>query len=263
VWARRSQVEIPEAIVVVPAFDMYAVSVDSTGGRVVQVNMPGDFSFPLEAVRRAITSNTRLIFMTSPNNPTGQVIPREQILEVARAAPHALIFLDEAYADFSGETLLGDAEARKLPHLIIGRTFAKAHGLAGLRAGAIVGHADTLAPLRQVVPPFSLNACAALALAAGLNDREYYEWYLGQVRTSKILLYEALDRLGVRYWASAANFVLIDFGADAQRIIGALADRQLYVRDRSRDAISPGCVRVTTGVVEHTHTLVRALEEVL
>ena len=253
----------PEAIVVVPAFDMYAVCVDAAGGRVVKVALNDDFSFPLRQILEAINPNTRLIFLTSPNNPTGQVIPRQEILDVVRAAPRALVFVDEAYADFAGQTLIDDAEARSLANLVIGRTFAKAYGLAGLRAGAVVGHPETLAPLRQVIPPFSLNIYAATALTAGLGDSEYYEWYLGQVRASKAMLYQALDRLGLRYWPSAANFVLVELGKDVSRIVDALAARQMFVRDRSRDHACAGCVRITTGVVEHTQAFVTALEEVL
>ena len=253
----------PEAIVVVPAFEMYAVCIDAAGGRVVKVPLNNDFSFPLNLVRDAIRPNTRLIFLTNPNNPTGQCIPRQEILDIVRATPHALVFVDEAYADFAGQTLIDDAEARSLPNLVIGRTFAKAYGLAGLRAGAVVGHPETLAPLGRVVPPFSLNIYAATALTAGLGDTEYYEWYLGQVRESKALLYRALDGLGLRYWRSAANFVLVELGKDVDRLVDALAARQVFVRNRSRDHACAGCVRVTTGVVADTQAFVNALEEVL
>lgn len=252
-----------EAIVCVPAFYMYAVCADAAGGEVVNVSINDDYSFPLARVLKAITPKTRVIFLTNPNNPTGQIIPRDEILAVVRAAPDALVFLDEAYADFANASLIGDVEARALPNLVIGRTFAKAYGLAGLRAGAVIGHPKTLEPFRQIIPPFSLNLCAAVALAAAFDDTEYYAWYLAQVRASKDLLYQALDRLNVRYWQSAANFVLVHFGDDAVRVIDALAAKQIYIRDRSRDPASPGCVRVTTGVVEHTQQFVNALEEVL
>jgi histidinol-phosphate aminotransferase len=256
--ARNAQ---PEAIVVTPAFDMYAVCIDAMGGRVVEVPLERDFSFPAAGVRRAINSNTRLIFLTNPNNPTGQLIPRQEILELVRTTPDALVFLDEAYADFSSASLIADAEARQLPNLIIGRTFAKSYGLAGLRAGAVVGQPATLATLRQIVPPFSLNVCAAVALAAAFADSAYHAWYVDQVRQSKALLYQALDRLKIRYWPSAANFVLLDLDGNARRVIEALAARRIFIRDRS--AAAPGCVRVTTGVVEHTRVFIGALEEVL
>jgi histidinol-phosphate aminotransferase len=252
-----------EAIVVVPAFDMYAACADAVGGRVVEVPLDRDFAFPIAAVTRAITARTKLIFLTTPNNPTGLVIPRHDILAVARSAPGALVLVDEAYADFAGETLLDDHEARQLPNLVIGRTFAKAYGLAGLRAGAIVGQPATVSRLRRVIPPYSLNVCAAAALSAGLEDEEYFRWYLAQVRESKALLYETLTRRSVRYWPSAANFVLADFGGRAPQVVGALAARHVFVRDKSRDPACPGCLRMTTGVVAHTERLIAALEEVL
>jgi histidinol-phosphate aminotransferase len=253
----------PKAVIVVPAFDMYAACIDVVGGKVVRVQLEKDFSFPFARLTKAIGPETRLIFLTTPNNPTGQVIARQQILTLARNAGHCLVFVDEAYADFAGETLLSDPEARSLKNVVIGRTFAKAHGLAGLRAGAVFGHPDTLAALRRAVPPFSLNVCAAVALSAALQDVEYYQWYVAQVKASRALLYAALTRLGLRHWPSEANFVLIDFGADAARVVEALAARQVYVRDRSGDRASRGCVRVTAGVVRHTEAFIEALEEVL
>jgi histidinol-phosphate aminotransferase len=253
----------PEAIVVVPAFDMYAACADAAGGRVVEVPLNADFSFPLAAVQRAITPATRLIFLTSPNNPTGLCIPRTDVLEVARSAPDAIVLVDEAYADFAGESLIHDRAARGIPNLLIGRTFAKAYGLAGLRAGALIGSPATLAAIRRVVPPYSLNICATVALAAGLEDVDYYNWYLAEVRASKALLYETLDHRHIQYWPSAANFVLARFGEHASEIVEALKARDVFVRDKSRDPACPGCLRITTGVVEHTRILVDALEEVL
>ncbi len=255
--------EAPEAIVVVPAFDMYTSTSDGVGARVVQVPLGSDLQVPVEDVLRAVTPQTRLVFLTSPNNPTGLLMPREDILTIAAEAPHVLVFLDEAYADFAGVTLVGDEAAGALPNLLIGRTFAKAYGLAGLRVGVVIGEPTTIARLARVVPPFSLNACAAAALAAALADREYYDWYLAQVNESKARLYEALRKWGVHYWDSAANFVLARVGDDATAIVQRLAARGVHVRDRSNDPVSRGCIRITTGVIEHTDACIRALEEVL
>jgi histidinol-phosphate aminotransferase len=253
----------PEAIVIVPAFDMYAACADVAGGRVVQVSLDEGFAFSTPRVLQAITPRTKLIFLTNPNNPTGQVIPAESVLTVARSVPGALVFVDEAYADFAGETLIGDPRLSDLPNVIVGRTFAKVYGLAALRAGAVFGDAETLAPLRRVVPPYSINVCAAIALPVALGDTAYYDWYLDQVAQSKTLLYQTFDRLRIRYWTSAANFVLADVGVHVARVVDALAARNVHVRDRSRDPGCAGCVRITTGVLEHTRTCVEALEEVM
>jgi histidinol-phosphate aminotransferase len=252
-----------EAIVVVPAFDMYAACADAAGGRIVEVPLGPDFDFPIRGVLRAITSRTRVIFLTNPNNPTGGLIPLEDIVAIARVASDALVFVDEAYADFSGQTLIGDVAFLAMPNVVVGRTFAKAYGLAGLRAGALVGAAETIAPLRRTVPPYTLNIAATVALPAAFEDIEYYDWYLAQVRDSRVLLCQALDRLGVTYWRSSANFVLARFGADLERVIDGLAVRQVVIRDRSQDPGCAGCARITTGVLAHTQRCVEALEEVL
>jgi histidinol-phosphate aminotransferase len=254
---------IPEAIVVVPAFDMYAACADATGARVVEVPAGPDYEFPLEGVLAALTPATRIVFLTSPNNPTGGRIEPDAVYAIADAAPGALIFLDEAYADFAGTTAVGTPDLKAHGNVVVGRTFAKAYGLAALRAGAVIGAPAALAPIRRAIPPYSLNVCAAAALSAALEDGDYYNWYLEQVRMSRELLYDALARLGVRYWRSAANFVLADFGRSASRVVEGLAAREVFVRDRSKDPACPGCVRITAGVVEHTRACITALEEVL
>lgn len=261
---RGSPIESPfETIIVVPAFDMYAVYADAAGGRVIQVPAGQDFTFPLDRVVAAINERTRLVWLTNPNNPSGQIIPRDAILRIATAAPEALVVVDEAYADFSGESMLDGDYVDRVPNLVVGRTFAKAYGLAGLRAGALVASAATLATIRRIVPPYSLNVCAAVALPAACADTAYHRWYLDQVRQSKSLLYDAFERLSVPHWRSAANFVLARFGGDTPRVVHGLAARGIFVRDRSKEPSCAGCVRITAGVVEHTRAAIAALEEVL
>jgi histidinol-phosphate aminotransferase len=252
-----------EAIVVQPAFDMYAACVDAMGANIVEVPPQTDLSCPLPRVLEAIGPRTRIIFLTNPNNPTGLSIPRATIAAIAKAAPAATVFLDEAYADFAGHSMIVDAASGLMPNLVVGRTFAKAFGLAGLRVGALIGSVETLAPIRRAVLPYTLNAYAAAALPAALEDREYYEWYLGEVRESKQLLYEVLRRAGVKFWPSDGNFVLVHFGDDLDRVIAAVAGLGINIRDRSADPGCAGCARITAGVLDHTRQLIAALEEVL
>lgn len=251
-----------ESIVVLPAFDMYAISVEAVGGRVVCVAPTADFTFPLESTLAAITPRTRVVFITSPNNPTGVRVSNGDIRGVARALPpEALVFVDEAYHDFCGDTMVH--ELGGLPNVLVGRTFAKAQGLAALRAGAIVAVPETLDAFRPVIPPYSLNVASAAALGAALADREYLAWYVAQVRESRERFYAFCRTHGFQYWDSAANFVLARVGAHATPLTDALRARGIYIRDKSSDPNCQGCIRVTTGTLEATEAAISAMEEYL
>ncbi len=252
----------PEAVVPTPAFEMYSVFVKAAGGRVVPVPPKPDFTFPLADICGAINDRTRIVFLTNPNNPTGQLIPREAIREIAGCAPpDVTIVIDEAYFDFSGETFLPDIPAH--PNVVIGRTFAKAHGLAGLRAGCVVGEPGRLQAIRDVVPPYSLSVFAVAGWRAALRDRRHLDWYRTEVSESRELLYAACERLALPYWKSAGNFVLMNVGrsGDPADIVRAFADRGILVRDRSRDPGCAGCIRITAGIVRHTEAAVEMLED--
>jgi histidinol-phosphate aminotransferase len=256
-----SRYGLPEAVIPVPTFEMYSIFARAVGGRVISVPHAANFDFPTKDVCDAITERTRVIFLANPNNPTGQLIPREALREIARCAPpEVTIIIDEAYYDFCGETFLG--ELRTHPNVIIGRTFAKAHGLAGLRAGCLIGHPGRLEAVRSAVPPYSVSVLTVAGWRAALRDREYLDWYRAQVSESRELLYAACERLQLPYWKSAGNFVLINVqrAGEPAEIVQAFADRGILIRDRSRDAGCHGCIRITAGLVRHTEVAVEALE---
>jgi histidinol-phosphate aminotransferase len=252
----------PEAIIPEPAFEIFAFDTEVVGGCPVRVAPNADFSFPLDRVLAAITKNTRLVFLTNPNNPTGALTPNDAIRTIAGRVPReAIVFVDEAYAEFSGETFIH--ELPQFPNVVIGRTFSKAFGLAGIRIGAITGAPETLEPIRLAVPVYSVNVAALAAVEAALADREYVADYLRQVDESKRLLYAACERLGLRYWPSAANFVLVHAGSQVGAVIEGAEQHGIYLRDRSSEPGCAGCLRISTGVVEHTRRCIEVLEEVL
>jgi histidinol-phosphate aminotransferase len=254
-------VTVPESIVVEPAFDMYAACTDATGGRVATIRPRPDLAFPIDELLAAIGPATRLVFLTSPNNPTGHLIDPEAIDRIAEAARHATVFLDEAYGDFGGTTFIGRRADH--PNVLVGRTFAKAYGLAALRIGAVVGDPERLAALRRSVTPYSVNICAMVGLEAALRDREHVERYVSDVRRSRRLLYDACTRWRVQYWESAANFVLVKIGARASEVVRALAGRGIFIRDRSAEPGCDGCVRITTGRVQDTEACIAALDDII
>jgi histidinol-phosphate aminotransferase len=242
---------------------MYEMCTSALGGRLVAVPLGDRFELDTAAIKAAVTRNTRIVFVTNPHNPSGVTCALDGLRALARDIAPVTLFVDEAYADFSGESLIDAGTFTRLPNLVVGRTFSKAYGIAGLRAGAVIGAPATLAPIARVIPPYSLNAWAAAALPIAIADREYRAWYLEQASASRALLQQACDRLGLQTWPSAANFMLVRVGARASDIVSALAARGVLVRDRSREAGCEQCLRITAGLVEDTKRAIEVLEEVL
>ena len=251
-----------ESIVPEPAFEIFRFDTAVAGGALVQVMPKPDFAFPLAEVLAAITPRTRIVFLTNPNNPTGVLMPLEAIRAIAGRVPaEAVVFVDEAYAEFAGVSFI--PELAVFPNVIVGRTFSKAFGLAGLRIGCLVGAPDVLNPIREAVPVYSVNIAASVAVQAALADMDHVNDYLRQVTESKALLYAACDRLGLTYWPSSANFVLVSAGDRVDEIVKGTFERGVYIRDRSTEPGCAGCVRIATGVVAHTRRCIEAIEEVL
>jgi len=251
-----------ESIIVEPAFEMYAACTEAAGGRVVRITSGANLEFPTDALLQAINERTKLIYLTDPNNPSGCPIPPAAVERIAAAAPGALVLVDEAYGDFSRHTFIGPVLDR-FRNLVVGRTFAKAYGLAALRIGALVAHKDTLDALRRILPPYSMNVCAIRGLTAALRDKTFLNDYVGQSGKSRELIYAFCQRRQLPYWPSEANFVLLRVGPDAPDIVRGLAQRGIFVRDRSNQPGCAGCIRITAGVVAHTQRCLEALEDVL
>ena len=250
-----------EALIPVPAFDPYFAAAAAVGARPVLVPPLSDFGFPTEAVLASISPRTRLVFLNTPNNPTGQLVPRDAIAQIAKAAPNALVMADEAYIEFGGESFLDQLPQHR--NVIVGRTFSKAYGLAGMRVGCVIAHPEALDRLRDVTPVFNMNIVAVKAMQTAIGDAEFLPRYAAEVCESRQRLYAACRRLGLQYWESAANFVLVRVGERAEALVSALAARGVHVRDRSRDPYCVGCVRITAGIRAHTDAGIAALDEVM
>ncbi len=248
-----------EAIIAVPTFAMYALFMQAEGARVIQIPSGANFAFPLEGVLSAISQRTRLIVIANPNNPTGTVVECEALLRIAHAACHSAVLVDEAYFEFYGKTIF---DHRPWPeNLFVARTFSKAYGLAGLRIGLLAGDARQISMVRRVASPYNVNAVALAVLPEALGDQAYVEQYVAEVRRGRAELEKELTNLGLRYWPSQANFVLVHVGSAHAEFIQAFRARSILVRDRNSDPGCEGCVRLTVGSSKHTQILIEALRD--
>lgn len=250
-----------ELLLPVPTYTMYEVYASSTDATLRTVQADEDFSFPYEKLLAAITPKTKLIAIANPNSPTGSIVSREQILEIAARAPQAIVLVDEAYFHFYGETvadLIG-----KVPNLMLARTFSKAYGLAGLRIGLLAGSEEVMRWIRRVLSPYSVNSLALACLPAALQDEAYLNWYVDQVSIARTEFKAALRETGLRFWPTQANFVLVFIGEKHRQFTEEMRKRGILVRDRSADPGCDGCVRITIGTRQQMQTAREALSESL
>lgn len=250
-----------ELLLPVPTYTMYEVYASATDARIVAVQAGDDLQFPFERLQAAITPRTKIIAIANPNSPAGSVATREQLLALAARAPHAVLLVDEAYYHFYGETVMDLVGT--LPNLVVARTFSKAYGLAGLRLGLLAGPVELMRWVRRVLSPYSVNSLALACLPPALEDREYLDWYVGEVLAARGEFEAALDAAGVRRWPSRANFVLVEIGPLHAEFVRLMRDAGVLVRDRSSDPGCDGRVRITIGTREQMRQAIPALNEAL
>lgn len=253
--------EDDEAIICTPTFFMYEVSTRMMTKHLVRVQADESLEFPYEQFLAAITPRTKLIIVASPNNPTGAVVSRAQLLAICAAAPQAVVMIDEAYYHFFGETLF--AEIGTVPNLLVARTFSKAYGMASLRIGLLAGGAELMTLVRKVSSPYNVNGVALDCLPVALADDAYVAWYSEQVNAGRERMMQGLRALGVDFFPSHANFVLMKIGAKHSELVKAMRARGVLLRDRSSDPGCDGFVRITIGVEEHVTRGLEALKDSL
>jgi histidinol-phosphate aminotransferase len=248
-----------EVLLLKPSYAMYRFYSQVAGAKIREVEYPQPgVEFPLQQVLEAITPATRAVLLANPNNPTGTGISLMAIERILRRARKAVVLVDEAYYEFSGVTALG--EIGRVPNLFVCRTFSKVFGMAAMRLGCLFSHEANVASLRKAQSPYSVNALAVVAAQAAVEDREYVRNYVAEVLAAREVLCLGLERLGIPYIPSSANFVLAQFGKRAIEVRDALRGRAILVRDRSYEI--PGAVRITVGTRKQTRELVAALEEI-
>lgn len=249
-----------EAIVVDPTFEMYRFYSEIAGGKTRQVLTTGDFDLTAESVLSAIGESTKVIFICSPNNPTGKQFNRDEVLRVVEESG-SVVVLDEAYADFAPYSLSG--ECTQYENLLVLRTFSKAFGMAGLRAGYCVGNARLLEWLRAAQSPFSVNSVAQEMVRLVLENRKVYESFIKQVVEERNYLLAELEMLsGIEAYESDANFILFRLpqGVHSGEVVRRLGEAGMDVRDRGGMPLLENCIRVTVSTRENNLKFIEMLK---
>jgi histidinol-phosphate aminotransferase len=250
---------VDNVILCPPTFGMYAVASRIQGAEVREVPLRREQGFALDVagIRAASDANSKILFLCSPNNPTGNRLDEGAIEQAIRSA-RGLVVLDEAYAEFSTARSFTNRLA-EFPNLVVLRTLSKAYGLAGARVGSLIAHPDIVALLSKVIPPYSIPQLTIEAVMATLSPAQIViqRERIRQVLAERSRL-EAALRASPRVrkvWPSDANFLLVDF-ADAERALSAARDARLLIRDMR--SVSPGSLRISVGTPEQNDRLIRS-----
>lgn len=247
------------------SFSMYGLTAQLCGVQYREVPRGEDFRLPLESLAEAVDQNTALVFVTSPDNPTGLAAKAEELMVLSGVLPEGtLLVVDEAYMDFSWPpeeysmlNVLGE-----LGNVVVLRTFSKAYGLAGLRLGYGVMPEWLAEHIRRARLPFTVNILAEEAGLAALEDDAFYSATLEVVFKGRELLLKRLPELGCTVWPSQANFVMFRPPQPAAKVCEELLKRGIIVRHLKSFGL-PDNIRVNVGTGPETAAFLKALEEIL
>jgi histidinol-phosphate aminotransferase len=247
-------------LIAAPTYGMYRVAAEIQGIQVRQCLLTRDFQIDQNAIQSSANGTTKLIFCCSPNNPTANLLRRDDILALSRST-NAVVVVDEAYIDFSNAESLA-AEINRHPNLVVLRTLSKAWGLAGIRLGYAVASPSIVEYLMKVKPPYNINALTSSVALRALRNVERMRQAVHEIVMLREQLAEQLRGLSYieNVYPSDANFILVRC-ADAKRIYRALAERGIIVRDRSSEPLLENCLRITVGTAEQNALLIDTMKE--
>ncbi len=241
-----------------PTFGMYPFCTDICGGRVIDVPRKEDFALDIPGIKKALDKKTKVIFIASPNNPTGNVAGEQELLELVDTG--RVVVVDEAYFEFSGTTVAGLVAS--YPNLAVLRTFSKWAGLAGLRVGYGIFPGEIAGYLREIKQPYNINVAAQVAVLASLGDIDYLRGNIKKIVAERDRLSSRLGEFGgLTLYPSRANFVLCSLcrEAPAREIWQELRKKGIFVRYFDAPRLKD-CLRISAGKPGDSDALVEALK---
>ena len=247
-----------EVIVCPPTYGMYSVSADINDTGICEVPLTSEFHLDVEAILAAVKNSTKLIFICSPNNPTGNLMRRADIIRLLDTFSGAVV-IDEAYIHFASEPSM-ISELERFPNLVVLQTFSKAWGMAGLRVGMAYASEEIIALMSVVKPPYNVSGIAQRAVIEGLSEKDSVEHWISRTLSERERLVTVLGRLSFvqNIYPSDANFVLVKTD-DARGVYNYLIEQKIVVRDRSNVQLCEGCLRITVGTEKENTRLLTEL----
>jgi histidinol dehydrogenase len=249
-------------VVCPPTYGMYEVAANLNDVRVERLPLTPEFQLPTNAAEVLAASSAKLVFLCSPNNPTGNLLAEEAVTTILRTFK-GIVVVDEAYADFAAAPSWTTRLA-EFPRLVVMQTFSKAWGLAGLRLGVAYAAPDLIAYLNKIKPPYNISAATQHHALAALSAAPRLPEMQAELLNGRAVLAAELPQLSIvdHVFPSDANFLLVRFNVDATAVYDQLRARGIVVRNRTTQPGCAGCLRLTVGTTEENSLLLQALAEI-
>jgi len=247
-----------KVLTVTPSFVMPKIYARTLGCEYIEIPYQEKWVFPVNELIKNIDTQTKLIIITSPNNPTGEAISRKDLLKILGAANGRYVLVDETYASYAEETFID--LIKDYPNILIARSMSKDFGLAGLRFGYMAASEENVNYIKKVIKPYSVNNLAKKAALAALEDMEHLNQCVAQVKESRRLLTEALSPMADKVYKSDANFILADFGERAEFIYKKLLNAEIKVKNFGQTPYLENCLRIGLPAVEDTRYIINSLK---
>ena len=243
-------------LILPPTYGMYKVCADIQEVFVQEAPLTADFEIDLDTVFDSVNSATRIIWICSPNNPSGNLVNREAILQVVKAFPHKMVVVDEAYIDFSDQpSFLRELE--NYANLVVIQTFSKAWGMAGLRIGAAYAHPEIIKILNKIKYPYNINQLTQEKLLESLENEVRKNKYVEEILKLRENLKGALEAMEIteKIFPSDSNMLLVRFKR-AKDLFTFLLEDKIIVRDRTNVILCKDCLRITVGTAQENEQLI-------
>jgi histidinol-phosphate aminotransferase len=250
-----------EILIPQPTYGMYAVSAAINNVQVNQVSLTNDFDIDIDATLQAITPKTKLIFLCSPNNPSGNLLSNEKIMKVLNSFS-GIVVVDEAYIDFTSSPGFG-SRLNEFQNLVVLQTLSKAWGLAGIRLGMCFASKEIISILNKIKPPYNISGATQSIAQECLNKPEIKEDQVKEILSQRKQLAEGLSSIKIveHTYKSDANFLLAKV-KDAKQVYQKLLDKGIVIRDRSNVLLCDDCLRITVGTPEENKVLLAELKKI-
>ncbi|WP_185869789.1 histidinol-phosphate transaminase [Blattabacterium cuenoti] len=257
-----SRPEIDNTIIFPPTYGMYEISGKIHGANVIKINLTEEnYQLNFDEIKKVINNNSKIIFICSPNNPTGNDIKRNNIEKIIKKFT-GIVVLDEAYIDFS-EKKSFSIEIDKFPNLIVLQTLSKSWGLAGLRIGIAIASADIIHWMNKIKHPYNISMVSQKIAIQALENRDLFFYHLKNILSEREYMKTCLSQISTikKVYPSSANFLLVKINFSSKNLYQYLVEKKVIVRERSKIILCNNCLRITIGTHEENEYLIEKIKE--